>query len=326
MKELDNETGLYYYGARYYASWLGRFIAIDPKQHSYQHLTPYNYVANSPLNNIDPDGMDIIPTDEETAKGVQESINVTFERYSKIASHFSYKQTDDGKYIFNSSKWEDIQTDLDSYKDEIQLTEEEYNDLRAMTVGIYNAVNIEKTIEVTFFEEYGMPIASSDGFSHFDVRIYSTYNDIPTLVSNSDATNLFEEYDFLSKKKVDDLISGIREHEKNVLYADEAYIHEIVGEALMSFLMTTEEQLKKHNTLLILGSYKEPIQVTNLQRRVRGLSGFYIGHGSLKLYRNDNEENPGELMRKEIFEIPELLKTPVKHREHFFNTAEGKIR
>jgi len=160
LKELDNETGLYYYGARYYASWLGRFIAIDPKQHSYQHLTPYNYVANSPLNNIDPDGMDIIPTDEETAKGVQESINVTFERYSKIASHFSYKQTDDGKYIFNSSKWEDIQTDLDSYKDEIQLTEEEYNDLRAMTVGIYNAVNIEKTIEVTFFEEYGMPIAS----------------------------------------------------------------------------------------------------------------------------------------------------------------------
>jgi len=60
MKELDNETGLYYYGMRYHASWLGKFISPDPKFHNYPHLTPYNYVANNPLNNIDTDGMDIL--------------------------------------------------------------------------------------------------------------------------------------------------------------------------------------------------------------------------------------------------------------------------
>ncbi len=29
-KEKDDATGLYYYGARYYASWLGRWLSADP--------------------------------------------------------------------------------------------------------------------------------------------------------------------------------------------------------------------------------------------------------------------------------------------------------
>ena len=30
-KERDEESGLYYHGARYYAPWLGRWTAADPK-------------------------------------------------------------------------------------------------------------------------------------------------------------------------------------------------------------------------------------------------------------------------------------------------------
>jgi len=29
-KERDDESGLYYYGDRYYAAWLGRFVSVDP--------------------------------------------------------------------------------------------------------------------------------------------------------------------------------------------------------------------------------------------------------------------------------------------------------
>ena len=40
-KERDEETGLYYYGARYYAAWLCRFVSVDPLQFEYPYYTPY---------------------------------------------------------------------------------------------------------------------------------------------------------------------------------------------------------------------------------------------------------------------------------------------
>ncbi|MDE5420601.1 RHS repeat-associated core domain-containing protein [Ancylomarina sp. DW003] len=71
-KEHDNETGLYYYGARYYASWLCRFVSVDPLSIERQWLTPYNYVQNNPINRIDPTGA--LDEDPPTAsKGSQNS-------------------------------------------------------------------------------------------------------------------------------------------------------------------------------------------------------------------------------------------------------------
>ena len=55
-KELDSESGLYYYGARYYAAWVGRFVSVDSLSHAYKQLSPYNYAANNPINNFDIDG------------------------------------------------------------------------------------------------------------------------------------------------------------------------------------------------------------------------------------------------------------------------------
>ncbi|MBN2777896.1 MAG: RHS repeat-associated core domain-containing protein [Bacteroidales bacterium] len=57
-KERDEETGLYYYGARYYASWLCRFVSCDPLQHEYPHYTPYQYAGNKPITYIDLDGLE----------------------------------------------------------------------------------------------------------------------------------------------------------------------------------------------------------------------------------------------------------------------------
>jgi len=54
-KERDRETGLYYYGARYYAAWLGRWISCDPK---FQDDWPnaYTYTRDNPVVFSDPDG------------------------------------------------------------------------------------------------------------------------------------------------------------------------------------------------------------------------------------------------------------------------------
>lgn len=56
-KEKDSESGLYYYGARYYAAWTCRFISVDPLAKKYNQLTPYNYAGNNPIDDKDIDGM-----------------------------------------------------------------------------------------------------------------------------------------------------------------------------------------------------------------------------------------------------------------------------
>lgn len=55
-KERDEESGLYYYGARYYASWLGRWTSPDPAE-LLDHINPYVYTANNPVNSTDPHGL-----------------------------------------------------------------------------------------------------------------------------------------------------------------------------------------------------------------------------------------------------------------------------
>ncbi|MCK9220598.1 MAG: hypothetical protein M0P47_11185 [Bacteroidales bacterium] len=57
-KERDEETGLYYYGARYYAAWIARFVSVDPLQDKYPHYTPYQYAGNKPISYFDLDGME----------------------------------------------------------------------------------------------------------------------------------------------------------------------------------------------------------------------------------------------------------------------------
>ncbi len=58
-KERD-ATGLYYYGYRYYAPWLGRWINPDPAG-TVDGLNPYRMVRNNPIKLLDQDGL--APTD-----------------------------------------------------------------------------------------------------------------------------------------------------------------------------------------------------------------------------------------------------------------------
>jgi len=55
-KERDAESGLDYFGARYYHPGLGRFLTTDRFAHKYPNMTPYQYAANNPLKFIDVNG------------------------------------------------------------------------------------------------------------------------------------------------------------------------------------------------------------------------------------------------------------------------------
>ena len=59
-KELDEETGLYYYGARYYDARTSVWQSVDPLADKYPGLSPFAYVANNPLTYVDPDGKEIV--------------------------------------------------------------------------------------------------------------------------------------------------------------------------------------------------------------------------------------------------------------------------
>ena len=58
-KEKDPESGLHYYGARYYDSDISQWLSIDPMADKYPSLSPYNYCADNPVILVDPDGREI---------------------------------------------------------------------------------------------------------------------------------------------------------------------------------------------------------------------------------------------------------------------------
>ena len=58
-KEKDAETGLHYYGARYYQSKLSVWLSVDPLAH--ETLEPYVFTGNNPVMFVDPDGLEVTP-------------------------------------------------------------------------------------------------------------------------------------------------------------------------------------------------------------------------------------------------------------------------
>lgn len=61
-RELDEETGLYYYRARYYDAQTGQFVSEDPIGFTAGDANLYRYVGNSVPNFVDPLGRNLLST------------------------------------------------------------------------------------------------------------------------------------------------------------------------------------------------------------------------------------------------------------------------
>ena len=84
-RELDAETGLHYYRARYYDSVNGRFISADPIGFNAGDANLYRYVGNNPGNGVDPTGMD--EWEREIARRYQRSncVEMSLDLYMNIS-------------------------------------------------------------------------------------------------------------------------------------------------------------------------------------------------------------------------------------------------
>ena len=83
-KELDSETGLYYYGARYYEPKLALWYGVDALAEKYPNMGGYVYCAGSPVKLVDPDGKKFISAEDEAVANssidaCQERINAFME-------------------------------------------------------------------------------------------------------------------------------------------------------------------------------------------------------------------------------------------------------
>ena len=81
-KERDEETGLTYYGARYFDGNV--WLSVDPLAHKYPNVSSYVYCHANPTNRIDPDGKSDFQNNEgKTVKHIDDKSNAVFKQTGK---------------------------------------------------------------------------------------------------------------------------------------------------------------------------------------------------------------------------------------------------
>ena len=134
-KERDEECGLYYHGARYYAAWLGRWIKPD---RTFDSISPclYQYCYDNPLTYKDDDGH--FPTHNNQGK------------IGDIESFLPQKGTE-GRYIFTRrGGWLDRQHVIGQFKITMKLLAD--IDKRNTSIVLSMNENFRKTYEIDYTE------------------------------------------------------------------------------------------------------------------------------------------------------------------------------
>ena len=115
-KELDQETGLYYYGARYMNPRTSLWYGVDPLAEKYASVSSLIYCFDNPIKFIDPEGMS--PKSKPTIKQTLEYGMKHSKTFKKLMSLAGITLDNYNKYIsFGNS------TETDPATGEITLTE-----------------------------------------------------------------------------------------------------------------------------------------------------------------------------------------------------------
>jgi len=141
-KELDQETGWYYYGARYYDPQVSTWLSVAPLVEKYPAFSPYNFTMNNPVRLVDADGTEGEDWYKDKKTGEVVWFNGSEERQGyEHLGYFAGNTDIDGNRSFyngvNQSKTEN--GNLDSYFFELP----EVNLSAQNTSNITNETNIK---------------------------------------------------------------------------------------------------------------------------------------------------------------------------------------
>jgi RHS repeat-associated protein len=127
-KERDEESGLYYHGARYYIPWLCRWSAVDPLESKYAGLSSYNYSFNNPVMFNDPSGMGGVGQGVELPKGAipfkdDKGENIAYLYQDHLFTYRNNEKIKNGKVIASGFFNENDQSQSEYEEDQLQRKE-----------------------------------------------------------------------------------------------------------------------------------------------------------------------------------------------------------
>jgi RHS repeat-associated protein len=172
-KEYDQETGRYYYGARYYDPRISLWIGVDPLAGKYAGKSPFSYCANNPIVFIDPDGRKFINFDDKgNYKGVTKD-NWFHNAFVGIKG----RVLDENGSVTQKFKFADPKRDAKAIQDRIitKLVIVKEGDVRGMLskADAFNSEN--KTANLSLSKRYDYILKEGVGGGKLDF----SYSDIP---------------------------------------------------------------------------------------------------------------------------------------------------
>ncbi len=147
-KERDSETGLSYFGARYYNSDLSIWLSVDPMSDKYASLSPYVYCADNPIKLVDPNGDTIFVGDNYYYLGEQLYNNQNHSIFTPDVGSFEYLALTALNTLFSTSQGKELMSPflseqgpnvkiVRSSKSRIDDVETEYGTKKLLSLNIY---------------------------------------------------------------------------------------------------------------------------------------------------------------------------------------------
>ena len=154
-KEWDEETGLYYHGARYYEPRLSRWISADPAgfslsrpmnargepRRSYSIVEAanwYSYVSNNPVKYVDPTGLFEVSYDEDGNATIQAEIENRNDITDAVSTFYSIVESlSEGEHNIQFIDREgNISGDYSTYSDALGRLLQEWPDEILLSIGL----------------------------------------------------------------------------------------------------------------------------------------------------------------------------------------------